>query len=582
MTVLFGFYNSLNDDRHYDSVDISRLFDGLISDGVFATYGGGLLVSENSGMQVVVSTGRAWFEHTWTFNDSPLFLTVDTSELLMSRIDTLILEVNTTDAVRANTIRIVKGAPGSTPVAPTLIRANGLYQYPLADIFVAPTVTTILQANITNRIGTTVTPFVTGIIDTIATEDLITQWHSEFDIWFDAMKDQLSTDAAGNLQTQINTLNNTLNNLQVVPVGAIISVPSKVATPSGWLATDGSLKSRATYPNLFTAIGGTYDPGNGSTTFGLPDNTTPVDNLFDDTVYPLTNYACAMVRLSDGRVLVTGGIASGSHTNACYIGTLVNDRMSWVQASNLPITLAYHTMTLLPDGRVLIAGGHTNASTIVTNTYFGTISGNTITWAAGTALLAAISSAAAALLSDGRVLISGGYNGSSSRYEMTFGTISGNTITWAAGTQIPARRYGHTMHIHSDGRVFIIGGNDGSALNASVYVGVISGTTITWSLTTPFPRATIYQAGVTLPDGRLCLTGGNGVSVASQTTHIGTVEKNYIHWTTEVPKLPRETKAMTGEVLSDGTVLLLGEFATGSIVYPNTYRLSVRKGLIKT
>lgn len=41
--------------------------------------------------------------------------------------------------------------------------------------------------------------------------------------------------------------------------------------PEGWLLCDGSAVSRATYSDLFAAIGTTYGAGNGSTTFNLPD-----------------------------------------------------------------------------------------------------------------------------------------------------------------------------------------------------------------------------------------------------------------------------------------------------------------------
>ena len=44
------------------------------------------------------------------------------------------------------------------------------------------------------------------------------------------------------------------------------------AVPAGYLFEDGSAVSRATYPNLFAAIGTTYGAGNGSTTFNLPDS----------------------------------------------------------------------------------------------------------------------------------------------------------------------------------------------------------------------------------------------------------------------------------------------------------------------
>lgn len=43
------------------------------------------------------------------------------------------------------------------------------------------------------------------------------------------------------------------------------------ATPAGWRPCDGAALSRATYAALFAAIGVVYGPGDGSSTFNVPD-----------------------------------------------------------------------------------------------------------------------------------------------------------------------------------------------------------------------------------------------------------------------------------------------------------------------
>lgn len=56
----------------------------------------------------------------------------------------------------------------------------------------------------------------------------------------------------------------------VFPAGTVVDYAGSSA-PAGWLICDGSLVSRATYPQLFANIGTQYGAGDGSTTFGLPD-----------------------------------------------------------------------------------------------------------------------------------------------------------------------------------------------------------------------------------------------------------------------------------------------------------------------
>jgi microcystin-dependent protein len=50
-----------------------------------------------------------------------------------------------------------------------------------------------------------------------------------------------------------------------------VSLWAPSALPAGWLACDGAAVSRTTYADLFAAIGTTYGPGDGSTTFNVPD-----------------------------------------------------------------------------------------------------------------------------------------------------------------------------------------------------------------------------------------------------------------------------------------------------------------------
>jgi hypothetical protein len=215
MTVKFGFYNSLNGDRKYNAEDISSLFKGIINDGVFQSVGAGLAVTSNSNMTVTVGEGRAWFNGTWTDNDEALILTIQPSNTTLHRKDSIILEVNTDLGTRTNTIKVLTGTPASVAYPPTLVNSGTLHQYSLATIGVPATSTSIPVGQIVNNIGTASTPFITGPLETLNLETifglLLTSAvtlndanQAAFDDWFSLIKGQLSTDAAGNLQNQIN------------------------------------------------------------------------------------------------------------------------------------------------------------------------------------------------------------------------------------------------------------------------------------------------------------------------------------------------------------------------------------------
>ena len=228
MALTYGFYNSLSKDRMYNAVQISEIFDGIIGDGIYESIGDWFTVKSTTGMNITVGTGRAWFNHTWTKNDAPLPLTVEDSHAILNRIDTVVLEVNADPDVRTNFIKIISGTPANEPVPPTLIKANDVYQYPLADIYVAADVTSITQSNITNRVGTSDTPFVVGVLEIKDVDNLIAQWQAEweewtllqkvtfmewraeqqaaFTNWFENLQYVLDGDVAGHLQNQINDI----------------------------------------------------------------------------------------------------------------------------------------------------------------------------------------------------------------------------------------------------------------------------------------------------------------------------------------------------------------------------------------
>lgn len=207
MAFTYGFYDSLDGDRKYTAGQFGKLFDGLITDGVFATIGDMLMVEPGeTGLSVNVKTGKAWFNQTWNENDSVIVLNLDDPDPLLSRMDAIVLEVNGNEAYRENTIKIVKGTMGLEPQKPNLIKEDEakLWQYALAYVTVPAAATTIQKQDVSNVVGTNEeTPFVTGIVKTTSIEDLFIKWEGEFEVWFDNVKAQLTGDVVTNLQKQI-------------------------------------------------------------------------------------------------------------------------------------------------------------------------------------------------------------------------------------------------------------------------------------------------------------------------------------------------------------------------------------------
>lgn len=184
MSVTSGFFNSLNSDRRYNAEQMSAIFDGVINDGVFASIGTAFSVSADSGFSVNVGIGRAWFDSIWVYNDAILPLTFEAPEVVLDRIDAIVIEINKTEEVRAGSIKIVKGYPASVPQRPTLTKNAYVTQYPLAYVEIAAGRTSVSQAMITSMIGTSECPYITGILQVQNIDNIVAQWQAQWTEWY--------------------------------------------------------------------------------------------------------------------------------------------------------------------------------------------------------------------------------------------------------------------------------------------------------------------------------------------------------------------------------------------------------------
>lgn len=211
------FWNSVDSDRLYDADSFAEWLRKFFTTGVFD---GELQVTSAGGMDVSVSAGYANIDGKVRFFDSATKLTLATAGSTYPRIDTIVVERNDTD--RKITIKAVTGTYSASPTATAPVRANNIYQIVLAQIYIAAGATSITQTAITDtRSNTDLCGIVTGTVKEMDYSQFAAQFNSyydsfkaenkaDFDTWFAAMKDQLTTDAAGNLQAEIDALKGTV------------------------------------------------------------------------------------------------------------------------------------------------------------------------------------------------------------------------------------------------------------------------------------------------------------------------------------------------------------------------------------
>lgn len=217
-----GFFNSVNGDRLYNAEQMSKVFDGLISDGVYESVGNKLAVEPNSGMTIQIDTGRGWFDKKWVENNTPYTLTLESADVTLNRYCAVCIKVDNTDAVRSATPYLKYSEFATAAVKPTMTRTDTVKEYCLAYVYIPANTTTITASLIEDTRGNNdLCGWVTGLIEQLSTTTLFSQWQSIFDNWFKNLGDLINE----NTETML---------VNALPNNSIITLSS-----TGWTESSG-------------------------------------------------------------------------------------------------------------------------------------------------------------------------------------------------------------------------------------------------------------------------------------------------------------------------------------------------------
>lgn len=218
MSWTYGFFNSVDGDRTYNADQMSAIFNGLITDGVYEAVGNKLAVAPSSGMTVQIKDGRGWFNGRWVNNDAPYLIELEAADSTLSRYAAVGVRVNNTDR---SAVPFVKyGALSSSPAFPTMTRDLTVKEYCLGYVLISPKATGIISKDIVDaRPDTSVCGWVTGLIDQVDTATLWSQWEalfnefmadsqSEFSMWMASLDDYIDDNMETKLANDILSLQN--------------------------------------------------------------------------------------------------------------------------------------------------------------------------------------------------------------------------------------------------------------------------------------------------------------------------------------------------------------------------------------
>ena len=228
----------------------------------------------------------------------------------------------------------------------------------------------------------------------------------------------------------------------------------------------------------------------------------------------------------------------------------------WEYTGSLDQARNYHTATLLSDGRVLVAGGYFYNYQQHKGGFLDTAElydSGTGKWTYTGSLNFDRHTSTATLLPDGRVLVaagfgsSGGVSGLLASAEL-YDPATGN---WTVTGSLNDKRTNHTATLLPNGQVLVAGGNGSLQPAAELYDPATGTWTFTGNLNTPRGSHT----ATLLPDGKVLVAGGNylGDYLASAELY----DPATGNWTfTGSMNIARQVETAT--LLPDGKVLVAG------------------------
>jgi N-acetylneuraminic acid mutarotase len=233
----------------------------------------------------------------------------------------------------------------------------------------------------------------------------------------------------------------------------------------------------------------------------------------------------------------------------------------------MSVPRTHHASTLLSDGRLIVTGGQNENGYLASAEIFDS---TTNSWTGVASMSEARVGHAAALTGDGRVLVAGGFNGAG--YDTTTEIYDPLSNLWSSAGNMSTPRYGASATRLQTNKILVIGGSffgpTGSVTLASAesYDPSANSWTAVSSMSTPRYGSTTTL----LPDGRVLVAGGQNGSQYLSTAEI--YDPTLDSWSS-AGNMSTARFSHTATLLDDGRVMVAGGFLSAPGV--STYLSSV-------
>jgi len=224
-----GFFNSVNGDRVYNAEQLSSIFEGLITDGVYESVGNKLAVQPSAGMTIQIASGRGWCKKHWFNNTTPYQMTLEASDVTLNRWCAVCIKADDTESVRDAKPTLKYSEYATTPVKPTPTNTETVKELVLAYVYIRAGATEITASDITDtRADEAICGWVTGLIEQLSSATLFSQFTAIFNDWFTGLTNLINE----NTETML---------VNALPVSLTVTL-----IPEGWVNENGVYKQSVT------------------------------------------------------------------------------------------------------------------------------------------------------------------------------------------------------------------------------------------------------------------------------------------------------------------------------------------------
>jgi hypothetical protein len=270
--------------------------------------------------------------------------------------------------------------------------------------------------------------------------------------------------------------------------------------------------------------------------------------------------------LQSGTVLIAGGY-NGSYLSSAEIYDPETEVFTLTSAMSVARQNA--TATRLSGGKILVVGGFNGAFLNSGEIY--TASSGSFAKTSGT-MVAAREGHTATLLSDGKVLITGGCNNVNSsevkcdQFLDSAEIYDPSTDSFSATGSMNTPRLNHAATLLSDGKVLFTGGSNGVAAldSAEIY----DPDTRKFSPVGSLAAARKFHTTSILPDGKVLIAGGEADQPLSSIEIFDPSSKVF----TAAPSMTVPRSKHAAVELADSTILLVGGAQAGLLFFDTNYQ----------